>query len=53
MDYFIIFMVVFSYLLIGIIGLIEFEVIEVYGESEVKVYIFSFVLMYIVVICYC
>lgn len=53
MDYLFILIVVFSYLFIGIIGLIELEVIEEYGEDNVKVYIFSFVFMYIVVICYC
>lgn len=45
--------VVFSYLVIGMVGLIELEVIEKYGKENIKVYIFSFILMYIVIIDYC
>lgn len=53
LDYSNILIVVFSYLLIGIVGLMELQVCEQYGDDQVKVYKFFFIVMYIVVIIYC
>lgn len=52
-DYNFVLIVVFMYLLIVMIGLIEEEVLEKYGENDLKVYCLCFILMYFVLNEYC